>query len=499
MPIINSSEYPILAEIYIIKNKEQFEITTKNFDNEIDQQEKNNGKKLIFEEQMHGDDNNCFIKEIKTNEYNLNKINSLTLTNCGLSFIPDCFEVLRLKQLNLSRNCLKDIPFCLINGLKTIEHLNISYNYLKHFDIEIKCANHLISLDLESNNLSTFPIWTTTTKCLQIKSINFKNNPMVNFAEIFEINNKIEIAIVANCKLLQRNLICLKKFPCLREFYLGNQECRNENFFENVDFLFLNPPIWQKTITLLDLQNLNMTVLPEEWEPFRNLKQLNVAGNYLSILPISLTRLPYLETLNISRNCLSYLQNEFANTNLKICLAAFNNFESVPPLPQQNLIQLDLYANLIEEIGSDFTFTCIEGLDFEQNYCDGNVVDDYVNKKNKMRTILNANDRLDGLKIVHTISEDQQSNSSSNSEFCCEDYDDVIMKKVDCCDFVDNNEEIEWKTQSNSSWISDVTISDDEWNGNYYIRKKKGNDRQTKKPPHLNCDYDWYYFIDADE
>lgn len=118
------------------------------------------------------------------------------------------------------------------------------------------------------------------------------------------------------------------------------------------DFLsgeLVNP----EEVTILFLENKNLTDLPDTFEKFVNLETLYLSGNQLTNLPKSLTSLKSLKTLDLSDNKLKQLPENFKNLeNLEMLLLNNNQLTSfdISICSFKNLDFLHINNNLIPAI-----------------------------------------------------------------------------------------------------------------------------------------------------
>lgn len=446
---------------------------------ESKQNENDSANKLIFAEEMHTINEKCFINQLQQ-KIDINKLITLTLTKCHLTYLPDCFEELRIIKLDLSHNDLTDVPSCLIKGLRRVQHLNLSYNSLYNFETELMCLNCIETINLEYNKIRTCPTWIFSSKCTNLKSFIFNCNLMRNCLQL-AVCNHIESIQFSNCNLMQDHLSSFKTLPNLKCLQLGNLNdiylIKKFNSFLNCDVLFIKP-IWQHTLLILNLQYLNISFLSNDLCNLTNLKELNLMGNRISWLPETITNMKCLEILNISENMITFLPSDLCKLNLKSLLAANNAIDYIPQL-NDNLEVLDLYCNHIDTLLE--SFKKVKLIDLDDNYCSGDEIFDYQRKKCNLRTILNIYGRTDGVKIENCSS----SNSSDNSYVPEEDLSEGL------CYYYINDEQEVWDVEKVTPNHSDVTPSDDEWI----------EPRCSRKEPMKIVDVvydDDYYFCDAD-
>lgn len=118
----------------------------------------------------------------------------------------------------------------------------------------------------------------------------------------------------------------------------------------------LNPPsftIEDKRITVIELSNCNIKILPESIGNLTRLRKLYLENNELVSLPRSIGRLEKLERLIVNRNNLRRIPDTIGNlSSLRILNLQSNQLESLPSSigKLSRLYVLDLEDNPLEDI-----------------------------------------------------------------------------------------------------------------------------------------------------
>lgn len=480
----NHNKLPIEAKLYEINDIDsvQSDVTDANANDESSEQYEG---RVLFNEETH-EEENCLIKKLNC-IIDINKLSTLILSECSLTNLPDCFEVLRITILDLSHNKLRIVPTCLITGLRRIEELDLSHNYLSNVDYELQCMSYIRKINLEYNNIENCPFWMFSSKCTNLKSFIYNGNLMKELYLIQETFSSVQTLQFFNCNLVQGDLTFFKTFALLKCLHVGNfkNAYKNNNCFVNCDILFYNP-LWSDTISILNLQCLKMISLPEELSTFKNLKELNVSCNKLVWLPKSLTQMKSLEILNITQNMITNLPLDFDKLNLKSFIAAENSIISLPKLSKKLKI-LDLYLNSIFDL-THINLNNIEYIDIEQNYC---IVEDHINdykrKRDKLRLDFNCIDRIDGARI-ESEDEDVPNESDTTSSLCNSSPVDISF---DNCN--DEMEKEVWDIEPLAAKNSEITLSDNEWLGN-----TKNSSKRMLPVNELTYTEESYYYCDVD-
>jgi internalin A len=110
--------------------------------------------------------------------------------------------------------------------------------------------------------------------------------------------------------------------------------------------------------SILNLNNLALTAIPESLAQLTDLKVLNLSGNRLTAIPDSISKLPNLRELRINNNRLSAIPDSLAQlANLRVLILSGNQINLIPDSLAQliNLQLLDLSNNLLTVIPPSLT------------------------------------------------------------------------------------------------------------------------------------------------
>nr|XP_012220175.1 PREDICTED: leucine-rich repeat protein lrrA-like isoform X2 [Linepithema humile] len=199
----------------------------------------------------------------------LKNLTTLNIANNGINFLPKEFGNLPLSDLNLSFNYLKRqskqsamewlMQASIRNNLKK---LNLSFNYLTEFPLQITCMKNLRWLDISENKIEFLPKELGTLPhltCLNLTSnhLGRSGRNAWEWLEQTAVRNK------------------------LSELYL----CDN--------FLTELPPQIGKlnVLTILKLTGNELKRLPQSLANLKNLKELDLCNNYLLYLPGNMAHL----------------------------------------------------------------------------------------------------------------------------------------------------------------------------------------------------------------
>ena len=223
------------------------------------------------------------------------KLHKLSLSNCSLRKLPNTFEVFEhLEELDISHNPLSDAFVGLLNPLKSLEYLDMSYCDLGYVgNNTFAQMTSLKKLILSGNKLHT------------LEAGLFRNLSRLAILELNNCDLKTPVDPIVFGDRVNTNIIELK--------LSGNPlEVPTE-----VPLL----PNQLAGLELLDLSNCNITRLHDRvFHNLQNLTQLNLSGNKLSAGELfkSLRNLKKLEHLDVSNNSLNIIRIQDLNRNPKL-------------------------------------------------------------------------------------------------------------------------------------------------------------------------------------
>ncbi|KAI4463163.1 s-cell enriched with leucine-rich repeat-containing protein slra-related [Holotrichia oblita] len=421
------------------------------------------------------DNENCScILEIKQHII-VNKIVHLNLSNCNLKLLPDSLSELPLKSLNLSHNSIVHIPSCLLNGLESIEDLNLSYNQISEFEVEPKSILNLQVLDVRCNDMKYIPIWLVHAKSRSLLELYYSCNVLGKtnenlYAKIYSYD--LRKLVLKDSYILNENISFLKSIRTLEVLDVANGGCKTyRNCFTNCDEL-LDHPSWENTIKILSMSSLNMGFFPKNMICLQSLKELYIADNALFWLPDVIGKLVALEILDISNNNIYFLPNIISDLkNLRVLKLQHNKLTDIKLLGELvNLKLLDLYENDLDSFHLDISkFKC---LDLEKNCFDTSLLDNiYSEKRFYYRNEYNLKFRDIGYNEEHST----DFNKSESDCDCIYSEDSGSSNVIPC----DNYKEECWddiKIESHP----DVTSSDDEWQGYFPTQQEEQKQKSQK-------------------
>ncbi|UFH52306.1 leucine-rich repeat domain-containing protein [Spirosoma sp. KNUC1025] len=242
----------------------------------------------------------------------------LAFANLGLKTIPDVvYRFSRLKEIDLSKNELHELPARLTADIPTLRKLSLLYNAIPDDSVFFTRNKHLQALNLQGNRLTRIP-------------------------SSVRLNRRLESLWLGNNGLKELNIKSLRSLRQLNDLNLYNAGLTQ-----------LPKTIGRlKHVKVLDLYHNKLTQLPRELGRMKRLEQLAISHNDLKDLPQSLAKLKHLQILYAHHNRLSRLPDEFHRLhNLHILDLGYNWITVVPnvlgKLP--SLEELTLNNNNLQE------------------------------------------------------------------------------------------------------------------------------------------------------
>jgi len=236
--------------------------------------------------------NPMFASDLTAVLRHLPKLHKLSLSNCSLRRLPNAFDVFEhLEELDISHNPLSDAFVSLLNPLRSLEYLDMSY----------------CDLGYVANN--------TFAQMTSLKQLILSGNGLHTLEEgLFANLTRLENLELNNCDL---------KVP-LDPKVFGNRQ--------STDIIELrlsgNPlivpdegsllPIHLSNLEILDLSNCAISHLNEDiFTTTNNLTQLNLSGNIISSVEDlrSLKKLRALEHIDLSNNNLHTIHPRIFKSN----------------------------------------------------------------------------------------------------------------------------------------------------------------------------------------
>lgn len=242
--------------------------------------------------------NSLFASDLLVALAPLVELQKLSLSNCGLSQLPDTFHKFKsLQELDISHNPLNDVFIRLISPIETLEYLNMGYSNLSYVSP------------------------TSFSKMTSMKRLVLSGNDLYNLeAGLFAGLTRLESLELNNCGL-QRSLNATLFFNNLTYTDITELQLAGNPLQVAKEGPLL--PKQLSRLQILDLNNCNLTFLPFEaffWT--RNITHISLLGNRLSRVSDDsfgfLKLLPQLKMLDLRYNNLTQLLPKDLSLNPQI-------------------------------------------------------------------------------------------------------------------------------------------------------------------------------------
>lgn len=351
------------------------------------------------------------------------------------------FTSANLTCLYLSGNKIRELPS---NVLPNVSELDLSFNALKSLPDISELFPKLTKFNFSHNEVSILPVLPVT-----ITDLAFDNNLIVIVPDLSYLVNLSSLA-GCSCRITEVGSLpistlivrfegnSISKFGkanyCIKLDLCSNSMDEIPDFSEcYVQFLGLASNKLEelevnhlsKTITLLDVSNNNISVIPPELFKCEKLQSLDISHNDIREIPPTIIHAKLLQTLVISGNPLSELPHlpyliatliafncEFSVfpesiielRELKMLNLSFNNLTFIPPLP--TVAFLFIAGNNIEGLQLcnsirvlDASFNKIAALDISDRCFD--ITDIDVSHNSIKSLVLGQKDFLRILRVNH--------------------------------------------------------------------------------------------------
>ncbi|XP_046402839.1 protein flightless-1 [Ischnura elegans] len=187
---------------------------------------------------------------------------------------PDLFRPDELSSLDLSHNCLREVPEGL-DRARSLLVLNLSHNKIENIPNSLFVhLSDLLYLDLGHNCLETLP--PQTRRLANLHTLVLNHNPLGHF-----------------------QLRQLPSLVSLETLHLRATQRAQHNMPQSLEML--------TRLADIDLSCNGLASLPECLFTLRSLRRLNVSDNCISEMPSAIDLWQNLETLNVCRNRLTAL------------------------------------------------------------------------------------------------------------------------------------------------------------------------------------------------
>lgn len=287
---------------------------------------------------------------------NLGKLLELNLSNNGMTFIADrALEgLVSLSVINLAENRINSLPPELFSEAKNVKEINLSNNTLNVLAPGIfNDLEQLLSLDLSHNQLASEWINGLTFKGLHRLVILDLNNNHINKLDSGTFKSLKNLQFLR----LQENRIAALSENMFLELTKLTTLTLSNNQLRRVDATTFSG---LTSLAILSLDYNQITEIHEEAFGSLNssLQDLHLNGNKLLRVPIGLSSVPHLKTLDLGENHISVIENTSFTTMSELfgLRLTENNIEHITRETFRKLSSLhilNLSRNKIRHIDAD--------------------------------------------------------------------------------------------------------------------------------------------------
>lgn len=242
-----------------------------------------------------------------------NKIEVLSLTNCGLDRIPSSIKHCKnLHRLNLEGNQIKHIPRWL-TSLDSLEEINLNFNKLNLKRRDIRRLSKVEDILLAGNGIKKLPDNIGVLRC---ESLNLSKNQLTALPESF-----------AELKQARYLIFYENKFDAIPEVLAGFKDLKHLDFYKN-----------------------QISEIPDFIGDMDNLQQLFLSFNKIEEIPDTLRNLKRLKYFYIHHNELHFIPEWITEMDsIERFGVGFNHLLDLPDLSKMKaLYEFDAEHNLLE-------------------------------------------------------------------------------------------------------------------------------------------------------
>ncbi|KAK4871473.1 hypothetical protein RN001_015597 [Aquatica leii] len=255
----------------------------------------------------------------------------LDISNCGLTHLNSQFflNISALTTLDLSENPLNEITDLVFKPLISLEILKMNRcNLTTIYNNAFESQTHLKTLELQENTLTVLDWRQVFGQLLRLTFLDLNNAHITNIPEnAFDNNVYLRTLVLANNKLAGFDVAStlgqkLRELDTLDLSYCNLDKPLSEDAFSNStklrvlnlsgNFLFASDLLVALAplsgLQKLDLSNCGLNHLPDTFDTFKSLRQLDISNNPLRNVFIKLlTPIKSLEYLNMGYSNLTYI------------------------------------------------------------------------------------------------------------------------------------------------------------------------------------------------
>ena len=242
-----------------------------------------------------------------------NKIEVLSLTNCGLDRIPSSIKHCKhLQRLNLEGNRIKHIPRWL-SSLDSLEEINLNFNKLNLKRRDIRRLSKVEDVLMAGNGIKKLP---DNIGVLHCESLNLSKNQLSTLPKSF-----------AEMKQARYLIFYENKFEAIPEVLEGFNDLKHLDFYKN-----------------------KITEIPDFIGDMDNQQQLFLSLNKIEEIPDTLRNLKRLKYFYIHHNELHFIPEWITEMDsIERFGVGFNHLLELPDLSKMKaLYEFDAEHNLLE-------------------------------------------------------------------------------------------------------------------------------------------------------
>ncbi len=345
----------------------------------------------------------------------------------------------KLKKLLLFDNGIEQVG--LLNKLNNVEYIDFSNNKMKNFS-GLEKFNNLKVLYLTNNdiyNIETFP------KISKLEELDLSKNQITNYSPLSEITTLKTLNIANNGGVI--DLKSISQIKSLSSLNLSGNEIKDYSFLQQLKNLerlniseqknqdFKTIPVLNK-LNDLDISKNNLgysnVYLIKIFEQMKNLKKLNLSGNYIKSLNLLTNNyqtlfdffakdkkaneiepiFKQLEELNVSGNSIDNIYSLIYYQNLKSLDISYNKPDNLYPLVYlKNIEKLNLAHVEAENFDAVSMLKNLKEIDLSDN----NLTSANFLKGNKSLEVLNlSKNKLSDISKLNDLSNLRELNISEN-------------------------------------------------------------------------------------
>ncbi|XP_021354687.1 leucine-rich repeat-containing protein 40-like isoform X2 [Mizuhopecten yessoensis] len=295
---------------------------------------------------------------------NFGALTVLDLHDNRLESLPEALGGLKnLQKLDISRNKMFELPECVTKAV-SLRTLHMAHNQVARIDERIGNLNNLEDLDVSNNQLQALP--RRIGHLSRLSKFNASNNKIqrlppdvgamfglrycdLTHNQLGELPNNLGHLLYLEQLYVRHNHLAdiplLTQCSKLKELHLGN------NRIQQITMAHLE---CLKSVTVLDLRDNQLTVLPEAITLLEGLERLDLSNNNLIGLPFTLGLIVSLKSIVLDGNPMKSIRRDIimrGTMELKKYLHNRIDEPKPPPISSQGLESTEGQSGLIGGTG----------------------------------------------------------------------------------------------------------------------------------------------------